>query len=108
MLRIKLLHVPFNLSILFVGILIVYLTVSLRKDYPKYKLKLIDKIKSKLLFDKIFNTIKHLPTKECSECDRANLSNNNLNISKQVSYGQTRTFQFRTVDDAWNIDNRIL
>jgi hypothetical protein len=105
MLRNKWLYVQFNLAILFVIILTVYLAISITKEYPTLKLKIIDTLKSKFSFDKIFNTRHYSPTNECSECDRTNLSNYNINISKQVEYNQVRNLQFRTVDDAWNKDN---
>ena len=98
----------FNLAILFVIILTVYLGISITKEYPKFKLKLIDNLKSKFSLEKIFDTRQYSASKECPECDRANSSNNNINISKQVRYKQIRKFQFSTVDDAWNKDNRIL
>ena len=98
----------FNLAILFVIILIIYLAILITKDYPKLKVKLIDTFKSKLFLDKLFRTRQYLPTKDCLECDGANLSDYNINISKEVGNNQIRKFQFRTVDDAWNKENRIL
>ena len=51
-----------------------------------------------------FNTRQYFPLTECSECDRANLLNYNINVSREVGSNQIRKLQFRTVDDAWNKD----
>ena len=95
MLRNKWLYVHFNLAILFVIILMIYLAISLTKYYPNFKLNLINNLKSKLLFDKMRMT----------ECERENLLNPNFNSAKEAEHCHTSQFQFKTVEDAWNKDN---
>ena len=106
MYRIRWVHVQYNLFILLVIVVAAYLFLFLLKDYSEPKYDFINKLQS-MLWPTVISISKYYLHAECSEC-KGSTDSLPLVTSKELDAYQLGKFPFRTVEDAWTRDNRIL